>query len=146
MKVITTLCVFLLLVMGCQRKEHIPVIKEVSSDFFTLRVKVEKVEKAKIKIHTELVYTGDRSIQIIHMDPLIGAVVGERSNRPDIVRSFVGIQRTLSNNEAYSYEKDRIMDIRSDDKVLYAEAIFSIEGESVEKKKILDLEINLDEL
>ncbi len=144
MRLIIILCIFLLLVIGCQSKEDNFIIKEVSSDLFTLRVEVERVKKSKIKIHTELVYAGDNSIQIMHTDPMVVAVVGDRLNRPGMVISFVGIQKTLSKNEVYSYDKDNIINLKPEDSILYAQSVFTIESE--EKKINLDSEINLDEV
>lgn len=142
MKHTIILCIFLLFIIGCQSKEDKSIIKEVSSDSITLRVKVETVESSKIKIHTELVNTGDNSVVIIHGDPMIGEVVGYRSNRPDIILSFVGITKTLDKNEVYSFDKDKIINIKPEDQILYTQTIFSINGE----RKTMDLEINLDEV
>lgn len=128
--------------MGCRSKEDKSIIKEVSSESITVRVKVEREEASKIKIHTELVNTGDSSIGIIHGDPLTGAVVGERSNRPDIIYSFVGISKSLANNEVYSFDKDKMINITPEDQILYTQTIFSINGES----KTIELNINLDEV
>jgi len=142
LKPIIIICIFLLFVMGCQSKEDNSIIKEVSSDSLTVRVKVEREEASKIKIHTELVNTGDNSIGIIHGDPLTGAVVGERSNRPDIIYSFVGISKSLAKNEVYSFDKDKMINITPEDQILYTETIFSINGE----RKTIELNINLDEV
>jgi hypothetical protein len=116
------------------------IVKEVSDDSFTLRVKIEKIDKTRIKIHTELIYLGEKSINIIHSDPLVGVVVGDGVTKPDIVYSFVGIPKTLVKNEVYSYEKDRIIDIRSTDKVVYTQVFFT----SNDEKKIINLDIKLD--
>ncbi|GGG85701.1 hypothetical protein [Paenibacillus radicis (ex Gao et al. 2016)] len=142
MKYIVIICVPLLLLVGCQQKEGHSTIKEVSSDSVTLRVIVDRVDTSQIKLHTELINMGESSITISHADPLVGAVVGDRMTRPDIVFSFVGITKRLDANEVYSYEKDTIINVQSKDKVLYAQALFTIDGD----KKALDLDINLDEV
>ncbi|MFC4305423.1 hypothetical protein [Cohnella boryungensis] len=141
MKRMIILSFFLFLVIGCQSKENNIIIKEVSSGLITLQVKVEKVEVSKVQVHTELVYTGDNSIEIIHTDPLVVTVLGDRSNRPEFVVSSVGIEKILDKNEVYSYDKDKLINILPEDKVLYTQTVLTIDGE----QKIIDLDIDLDE-
>ncbi|RKP54919.1 hypothetical protein D7Z26_06660 [Cohnella endophytica] len=135
---------FLLLITGCQSqsKENKPFEKEMSSDLFTLLVKIEKIEKSKINVHTELVYTGDQSVKFVHSDPLVGVVLGDGLTRPEIVNSFVGISGTLVKNQVHSYDKDRVFEIQPVDKIIYTEAFLT----SNDEKKVIDLEINLDEI
>jgi hypothetical protein len=87
------------------------------------------------------VYTGDNSIEIIHTDPLVVTVLGDRSNRPEIVVSSVGIEKILDKNEVYSYDNDKLINILPEDKVLYTQTVLTIDGE----QKIIDLDIDLDE-
>ncbi len=142
MKYLAVLSVFIMLATGCRSEEQSPVVKEVSSGIVTLRVQAEKVDASRIKVHAEIVNTSGRPIEILHMDPLVGIEVGPRDREPEFVRSFVGIQGQLDSNEAYSYDEDRIIDIRRKDKVLYAQAILSVG----EEEKTIDLDIPLHQI
>lgn len=142
MRYLAILGMIIMLATGCRDKENAPLVKEVSSGIITLRVQAERVEASRIKVHAEIVNTGGRPIEILHMDPLVGIEAGPRDREPGFVRSFVGVRGQLDPNEAYSYEKDRILDIRQKDKVLYAQAILSVGEEEVK----IDLDIPLRQI
>ncbi|BBI34140.1 hypothetical protein [Cohnella abietis] len=142
MRNVIILCFLIILMMGCQSKENKPYVKEVSSELFTLRVKIEQIEKSQIRVSSELVYKGDKSIKFVHSDPLVGAALGDGITRPDIIYSFVGTSGTLEKNQVYSDGKERVFEIGSKDKILYTQAFFT----SNDEKKVIDLEINLDEI
>jgi len=142
MRYLAILVMIIILTTGCREKENAPLVKEVSSGIITLRVQAERVEASRIKVHAEIVNTGDRPIEILHMDPLVGIQVGPRGQEPEFVRSFVGIRGQLDSNKVYSYDEDRMIDIRRKDKVLYAQAILSVG----EEDKTIDLDIPLNKI
>ncbi|MBB6637588.1 hypothetical protein [Cohnella thailandensis] len=134
--------VFFLFLTGCQEKEANTIVKEASVDSITLRVKVDKAADSEIKVHTELVNTGETSLEIIHADPMVGVAIGSHAAKPEIVTSFVGIKKILSKEEAYHFDADKSFVIQSGDEVLYTKASFSIGAEL----RTIELEIDLDEI
>jgi hypothetical protein len=128
--------VCLLVGTGCDQKTHTPVSKETSAGDFILRVKVENDDNNKTVVLRELIYTGNEPVQITHGIPLVSLQQGDKTN-PEFAISAVEINKTLTQDESYSYDPPE--QLQGTQKKLHALAVFRVNGED----KSIGLEIDI---